>query len=299
MITQNSTRLFYERGSTAMGGLSARADRLQTEIATGKRLQAPSDDSVSYARLSGIRQATADAGVAGKNLELAGSILGQADTTLRNIATELQRASELTLQARNGTQDAVSRGAIADELSEIVDGLVALGNATDPRGLPLFGGADGGAAVTRNADGGFTFATTQPSAIPTGDGRTVQPGDTAARIFAQAGGDTLKTITDLVAALRTGADVDAVAGGAIDKLQAASTQVDSVQASLGARAARVEMDQAALTQAGVDREALRSGLEDTDVTAAITALQKTMTILQATQASFTKLQGLSLFEYLR
>ena len=73
----------------------------------------------------------------------------------------------------------------------------------------------------------------------------------------------------------------------------------SVQASLGARANRVEVDQAALKQAGIDREATRSGLEDTDVTATITELQKTMTILQATQASFTKLQGLSLFDYLK
>ena len=73
----------------------------------------------------------------------------------------------------------------------------------------------------------------------------------------------------------------------------------NVQTSLGARAARVELEQAALKQAGIDREGLRSGLEDTDVTQAITELQKTMTVLSATQASFTKLQGLSLFDYLR
>jgi flagellar hook-associated protein 3 FlgL len=40
-------------------------------------------------------------------------------------------------------------------------------------------------------------------------------------------------------------------------------------------------------------------LEDTDVTTAVTQLQKTLTILQATQASFTKLTSLSLFDYLR
>ena len=40
-------------------------------------------------------------------------------------------------------------------------------------------------------------------------------------------------------------------------------------------------------------------MEDTDITSAVTELQKTLTILQATQASFTKLTGLSLFDYLR
>ena len=46
-------------------------------------------------------------------------------------------------------------------------------------------------------------------------------------------------------------------------------------------------------------EAARSAIEDVDVSQAITDLQKTMTVLQATQASFSKLSGLSLFNYLR
>ena len=299
MITQNSTRLFYDRGASAMNTLGARADSLQTQIATGKRLAAPSDDSVAYTRLRGLAGDAADAKVAGRNLDLAASVLAQADGTLGQINNQLIQAKTLAIQARGGTLDATGRQAIADELDEIVNQLVSLGNTIDARGQGLFGGADGGAAVVRNVDGSFAFATTTGSAIPTGNGQSVQPGDTAARIFAQAGGDTLSTIAALSAALRTDTDVDATAAATVDGLSASSTQVLSVQASLGARAARVEIDQAALTEAGVDREAMRSGLEDTDVTAAITELQKTMTVLQATQASFTKLQGLSLFDYLR
>ena len=299
MTMQVSTRLFYDRGATAMGTLGARADALQTQIATGKRLQAPSDDSVAYTRLRGIARDSADAQVAGKNLDLAGSVLAQADGALGQINNQLIQAKTLAIQANSGTQDATGRAAIADELDEIVKQLVGLGNTPDARGSPLFGGADGEAAVVANADGSFSFATTQPSAIPTGDGQTVQPGETAARVFQQAGGDTLSTIAALSAALRSGADVDTAASKAIGDLATASTQVLTVQASLGARAARVEIDQAALKSATIDREAARSGLEDTDVTAAITELQKTMTVLSATQASFTKLQGLSLFDYLK
>lgn len=294
-----STRLFYERGATAMGLLDARADQLQTQISTGKRLAAPSDDSVAYSRLQTIARDTADAKVGANNLDLAQSVLAQADTALTAITAQLQRASELTVRARSGSMDATGRQATADELDEIINELVSLGNAQDARGAPLFGGADGGGGVIPNADGSFTYAGTAPSPIPTGNGQSVQPGDTAARIFKQAGGDTLTTIRQLSAALRSNTNVDATAAATVDGLSAASTQALSVQASLGARAARVEVDQAALKQTSVDREALRSGLEDTDVTAAITELQKTMTILSATQASFTKLQGLSLFNYLK
>ena len=295
---QVSTKLFYDRSATAMGTLTGRADTLQTQIATGKRLAAPSDDSVAYARLSGLARVQADADVTLRNLNVAAGVLAQADSTLTAIGAQLTRATELAISARSGTQDATALGAIADELDQIVAQLVSLGNATDTRGQPLFGGVDGGVAVTVNA-GGYGFATTLPGAIPTGDGQSIQPGDTAARIFTQAGGNTLATLEQLSAALRTGTAVDATAAATVDKLAVASTQVLGVQVSLGARAARVELEQAALKDAGLDREALRSGLEDTDVTVAITELQKTMTILSATQASFSKLQSLSLFDYLR
>ena len=296
---QISTRLFYDRAATALNTLGAKADRLQTQISTGKRLGQASDDAVAYTRLRGIATASADADVSATNLDVAASVLAQADTTLTSITAQLQRAAELAGQARNGSGDATSREAIAAELDQIVAQLQSLGNVTDPRGQPLFGGVDGAAAVTRNPDGSYSFATTLPGAIPTGDGQSIQPGDTAARLFVQPGGNSLQTIADLAAALRAGTSVDAGAATAETKLADASAQISGVQASLGARAARVELDQASLKQAGIDREAVRSGLEDTDVTATITELQKTMTILSATQASFTKLQGLSLFDYLR
>ncbi|WP_425229190.1 flagellin [Sphingomonas sp.] len=293
---QVATSLFYDRSSTALTTLSGRADLLQTQIATGKRLAKASDDSVAYTRLQTIARATADASVDGKNLDLAASALATADTTLSGITAQLQRASELAIQARSGTLDATAREAIAAELDTIVDQLTALGNGSDPRGQPLFGGVDGGPAVAKNTDGTFTLATTLPSAIPIGEGQTVQPGDTAVRVFGSGANNALATVAGLAAALHGGG---AASAQAVDDLAAAATRVTTVQASLGARAARVEVEQAALKQTGADREALRSGLEDTDVTAAITELQKTMTILSATQASFTKLQGLSLFDYLR
>ena len=296
---QVTTRAFYDRASQSMALLTGQADRLQTQISTKTRLQAPSDDAAAYARLRGLARDGADATAASGNLDTAASLLQQADTTLTSITAQLQRASELAISARNGTQSDASRQAIASELETIGDQLVALGNSTDARGQPLFGGADGGAGVVKNADGSYAYASVAPSAIPVGNGQSVQASETAARVFTGSGVDVLATIAALAASLRDGTNVDTSAATAIDDLATASTQVDTVQASLGARAARVDIDQAALQQAGTDREAARSALEDTDITAAITELQKTMTILSATQASFSKLQSLSLFDYLR
>jgi flagellar hook-associated protein 3 FlgL len=296
-----STGLFYGRSKTQMAGLTAQAERLQTDIATTKRLSAPSDDSVAYQRLQRIARQGADAGAYGQNLDVAASVLEQTDTALGAIDTQMQRAAELVIAARNGTQTPASRKAIGVELATIVDTLVQLANTNDSRGQPLFGGADGGAAVTRAADGAITFAAGAPPAIPVADDVAIQPGEAASRVFDIGGGrDALSMLAELAAALETGealSDEDGAA--AIDDLASANAQIAAARGAAGARAARIDLLQAQAAEVAADREAERSGLEDTDIATAFADLQQTLTVLQATQASFGKLSQLSLFDYLR
>lgn len=295
---QIPTNAFYDRATQSMRGLTVQADSLQTQISTGKKLSAPSQNTAAYQRLATLKQAGADADAYGTNLDLAGSLLSSADTTLGAITSQLQRASELTLQARNGTQNDSSRKAISDELDQIVESLTALGNTKDPRGQPLFGGVDGGAAVTK-VNGGFSFASTPLTAIPIGDAQSVQATEPASRVFASGSTDILTALTSFSSALKAGGDIDGAATTALGDIASSSEQVDTIQASLGARAARVDLEQGQQKSAATDREVVRSSLEDTDIATAITQLQKTMTILSATQASFTKLSSLTLFNYIK
>jgi flagellar hook-associated protein 3 FlgL len=295
-----STSQFYDRANSAMAGLSTKADALQTQVATGKRLVAPSSDSVAYQRLRGLARDAADDVAYTANLQLASESLRQADTALGNVGDQLQRAGVLAIQARNGTQTASSRAAIAAEIDAIIDGLATLANTKDARGQYIFGSADGGAAAVKQPDGSYALSTTAIGAIPTGPGgQTVQTGEAAARVFQVGSTDAFQVLQTLSAELKAGGTDSAALGGAIDEITAASAQASTIQASLGARAARVELEQTRLVDIGIDREEARSALEDTDISAALIELQKTMTILSATQASFSKLQGLSLFSYLR
>ncbi|SFP95243.1 flagellin [Sphingomonas rubra] len=297
-----STTQFYDRNKARMGALSSRVDELQTQLATGKKLAAPSSDSAAYQRLRSMaKDAASDSAYAG-NLKLAASGLDQADTTLTAINTQIQRASELAIQARNGTQSDQTRAVIAAEIDAIGESLASLANRRDARGQYLFGGINGEAGATPEPGGGYTLATTTGASIPIGDGEAVQTGEAAARVFKVGDGDVFQLLATLSAALKEPGTDDAAMGTAIDDLAAAGTQVSTVQASLGARAARVEMEQTRLADTGVEREADRIGIEgmdEKDIAAAVVEMQKTMTILSATQASFSKLQALSLFSYLR
>ncbi|MGN6278193.1 MAG: flagellar hook-associated protein FlgL [Sphingomonas sp.] len=302
---QVSTNQFYNSANAMMTSLSSQADKLQTQISTGKKLQAPSDDVVAYQQLQTLARAGADDTSYAGTITTAKTLLDQGDTTLSSITAQVQRAQELAIEANNETLSANDRQSISAELRGIVQTLAQLANTQDARGNALFAGTQGGAPVTVNADGTVTINDTgQPAAIPIAKGQSVVATDTANDVF--GGIPTASGTTDLFSVLTTLADaLDApgspvtAASSATDSLKAALDNVANSQASLGARNARLTMVSTAMTDAGVTRETQRSALEDTDVTTAITELQKTMTILQATQASFTKLSSLSLFDYLK
>lgn len=297
---QISTSVFYDTASRRMTALTGKANALQVQISTGKKLTNPSDDAAAAAQVAEFDRRDADDVVYKTNLTLAGSLLQQADTTLGQIGNQVQKALELTTQAANGTLSDANRASVGDQLASIRDALVGLANSKDARGLPLFGAAAGTDAVTMT-NGRYSYSQANVSEIPIADGQTVDVSVGADRVFtAGANDDTLNVLNTLVTALKTGgSDVGATIKDAMDKLHAANDNVATVQASVGAREARVELQQGLQQAASTDRAQLRSSIEDADPVATITQLQQTMTVLQATQASFTKLTSLSLFDYLK
>ena len=307
---QIGTAYLFDRGTRQMSGLSVAAARLQAQIATGKRIQAPSDDPVSAARVARLETSDADDARYLDNLTLATSILGQADRTLESVEIQLQRARELAVRASTDTMNASDRGAIAAELKTIVEDLFRLANTTDLRGGALFGGAGSGAAFVRAPDGAISFAGVGDAPpIPIGAGATVQTNDNGQRVFGNidVGGtatDLFAIVGNLAAALTPGgsaspADLRAAITAGLDGLTKATEQVVTARASIGARAARVELETERVTRARSENEIDRGTLEGVDIQSAVAELQKTLTTLQASQMSFAKLTQLSVFDYLR
>lgn len=295
-----ATSQLYDRPLSMMTRLTAQADAAQTSISTQKKYTSPSDNAGAYLQLQGLKRAGADDGAYAANVKLAQGLLEHTDSILEQIETQLQRAQELTTQAATGTLTDANRAAIATELDSIRDELFALANTKDVRGTPLFGGATGDAAYTRGADGTVSFAGTgQPSPIPVGEGDTVQASVPGPQLFGSGANDMFAMIGNLSAALKAGGDISAATGSALTAVKTRLDDVATGRASAGARAARLDLDIDRLADTAITREAARAGIEDTDIASAVTELQKTLTVLQATQASFTKLTALSLFDYLR
>jgi flagellar hook-associated protein 3 FlgL len=300
MTIRVSTSQMFDRPMTLMSQLSAQADKAQTQIATTKKISGAADSPTAWLRLQGLARAGADDGAYGANIKLAQGVLAQGDGTLDSINSQLVRAKELALEANNGGLTDENRQAIGEELDSIRDSLFGLANTKDVRGQPLFGSSTGDTAYTKAADGTISFVGTgDPARIPVGDGDAIQPSVSGAQAFAAGDSDMFAVLANLSAAIRTGGDISQAAGDAITGIDASLDSVTGAQASVGARAARLDLSADHLVDANEARESERSSLEDTDIPTAITQLQKTLTVLQATQASFTKLSSMSLFDYLR
>ena len=299
-----TTSQAYDRPSLLMASLNSQADRLQTQVATGKKILAPSDSASGWQQLSGLKRAAADDGAYAANIKMAQSLLAATDGALDTVETQLQRAKAFAVQANSDTVTPEGRAAILKEVEAIVTDLLGAVNATDTRGQPLFGGAAGDAAYARQPDGSIAYVGQGEAApIPVGEGIEIAATERGPRAFggiptANGESDMFAILTAFAAALQPGAEPGGV-DAAMTDLDAALDQLGTTRASVGARAFRMDLEAERLVDADVTREAARSGIEDADTATSIAELQKTLTILQATQASFTKLTSLSLFDYIR
>ncbi len=298
---QISTAGFYNRSAARMADLTATTERLLTEIST-KKVTVASDDATAWTRLGGLKRAEADDAAFKANITLARGLLSQTDTALEGVTDRLVRVRELTVIANGGTLNMDGRAGIATELEAIRDDLFTVANGRDVRGQSIFGGTGEG-AFARDAAGAVGYVGTgDVTALPIGEDSRVQVGADGGRVFGGAPGttDIFATIAALASALRDpAASLPDAAGTALDAVGRVEAQVSTARASGGARAARLEVESARLDTVALDRAEARVAIEATDVPGAMVELQKTMMVLEATQASVSKLAGMSLFDYLK
>lgn len=297
-----ASSLIFDRSRDLMSSLSAQADRLNTQLATNKRIQAPSDDAAAYRALTQLKRQAADDEAENSNIDLANALLSASATALGGVEAQLVRVREIAISAGSATLTPEQKGSLAAELDVITEDLLRIANTTDSRGSPLFSGASIDPPYARQSNGSISYTGSgQAGPIPIGDGRTIDATTSGDTIFSgipvAAGGtsDMFAILASMSATLKA----DGAIGTAAADVQAIANSVSNARASIGARGARLELEQSRLQDLALTREQARQKIEDTDVAATITELQKTLTVLQATQASFSKLTALSLFNYLR
>lgn len=267
----------------------------QRRVTTGKKILSLSDDPVGSASAIGIRKLRSAAEQYGKNLQSAKGFLGMTESTLGEMSTLLNRASELAVAGGNGTLDQSAREAMVRELSEIQRRLVDLGNAEGPGQRKLFAGqasdtkpfeVESGALVYKgdNNDLNAEISATETIAINTHLG-TLLPD-----IY-----DDLNTLKDQLQSGTT-ASISSIS---IPALQDAGRQITLSRSTVGTKLQTVEQGLSHHTRRMDELTSQLSDVEDVDMSEAILDYKMAETAYQAALQSVSTISELSLMDFMR
>jgi flagellar hook-associated protein 3 FlgL len=283
--------------------------RQQGLISAGRRITEPSDDPGGAAEALAIRSRQAANDQFQKNIAEARSSLTAADSVLQSIVEAVTHGKELAIQGGNDSNDASARQAIAGEVDQLLEALVALGNSKGPRGAQLFGGQESTVApyaVTRDPLTNLITAVTPnprgidgPTPAEVSEGLTISTTVSGTTVFG-APADPANAFAMLITlrdALRAndGVATRATLAGldtALDRSTLASTVV-------GTRLSWMDTLDTRAQDEGLVLSKSLSRVEDLDYAKAISDLNQIQTSYSAGLAAGARLLQQSLLDFLR
>ncbi|HFE37269.1 MAG TPA: flagellar hook-associated protein 3 [Gammaproteobacteria bacterium] len=180
-----SSSLLSKIGLNTMLAQQKKLSDTQTQVATGRRILAPSDDPYGSARTLDLKEAV--------NLNkqyLANSAqienrLGFEEGVLEGVENAMQRVRELTIQAANDSQTIETRRMIRDEIEQLLKQVIALSNTADANGEYIFSGYQGNTKpFESDGAGGFNYYGDDGQRfLKVGTSTTVAMGDSGAATF--------------------------------------------------------------------------------------------------------------------
>ena len=296
-----STGAFFERATRQIGSLRERANELQEQIGTGERLSRSSDDPVAAARLRMLERRDRLSQIDERNSDRALIDLQLTDKALVSMADLVIRAKELAMQAASETMGPEQRGLLSAEINGLRESLRLVANSRDGAGRALFGGQAPDLAYDET---GAYVGTDVAETVEIGDGQTVTRSLTGPEVlsFEQGGATTnlLVLLGTLGAALQDpAADHLGAAQLALGGLESGLQQITTAQTIVGARMGWIEIIDERRVAHGELLAEERAEIGGADLATTMTRLQEIMTVLEASQASFIRVSGLSLFDKLR
>lgn len=291
-VTQN---MMVNQSLNAIGANSARLAASQEQLATGRRLNRPSDSPTDTIAAMRVRSEQAQLAQHTRNAEDGLGWLGQIDSTLSSMTTQVRRARDLALQGANaGTASPAAREALAVEVEQLRSSLLANANTTY-LGRPVFGGITAG-SVAYAPDGSWAGEAASVDRV-IAPGVSVSVNLNGTDVFGPDGDSLFDDLETLANSLRSG-DLTAIRGG-IDTLGGRLDALTTAQADAGIRAKRLEQVVSDATGSALTLTARLSDLEDADLVKTAIDVKLFEVSYQAALATSSRVLSTSLMDYLR
>ena len=268
------------------------------QIATGRRVNVPSDDPAAAALLvENNDQATFNAGYL-RSLSAIQGQLATADSTLGSVVTALQQAATLGIAGANGTLSDGNRAAITNELQGIQSQLLSLAN-TSYEGIYLFAGT-----ITNTAP--FVLNSGVPSGVAyvgnngvnevsIGNGYQLAVNQPGSQLFSASGNDVFLAINNLIQAMQNNTGI----GDAVGALNSASSYFSAQRVFYGNALSQAQSQTTYLNTAKLQISQEENTLAAADMAEAATNLSQAQLDTQATLAAISRFSQNSLFDYIK
>jgi len=297
-----STSQIFQQAVTSMLNKQAELAKTQQQLATGQKLLAPSDDPAAATRILDLNQVIETTDQFQRNADFADTRLSLEETVLTDVGDILQRMRELSVRANNDTLSAGDRLAIAAEVRTNIDGLMQMANSQDANGEYLFSGFKTDTVpFSHDGSGNFTYAGDQGQRnLQIGPKRQVAVGDSGVDVFMKVsdGGGGVGSMFDALYDFMVDLEANNPSTTTLTRLDSAIDSVLNTRATIGARMNVTESQRSANDSFSLVLQENRSSLQDLDYAEAVSRFEQQILALQASQQSFVKIQGLSLFNYL-
>lgn len=297
-----STRVYNDQAIASINRLSGDLQTIQSKISTGKKQLKTSDDPATAAQIIFAKEQKAMLEGYNKNIDRAKSKLMQSESAIATSINALNRAYELSLQAKNDTNSPEDRAIIAMEVSSLRDEILNLANSRDSSGAYLFAGfkvtqqpfsveIDG--TITSNGDrGSHQVQTSSTRKSATGiDGQAV--------FLGVRHGKTVESIFETFEALISDLKEDRINDQSIAKFTNAINHLNVQQTKIGTLINGLDQQKDVNEKRVLLMDQDLSNMEDADLSKLVTELQGKLVSRNAAQQAFVKISQESLFNYVR
>jgi flagellar hook-associated protein 3 FlgL len=281
----------------ALADTQQRQNTSSLDLATGTRINQPSDDPAGAAQIVINTAQSSQADTFLRSITSVTGLLQTADSTLNSVVTALQRAISLGVEGANGTLSDSDRADVASELTGIKQQLLSLANTPYQGGFifsgtstvqPFVADASSSSGVTYNGNAGTNN-------VEVGQSYSLQINQPGSQLFTSPSGNVFQSISDLINALQSNTNI----GSAVSEVSDAYNHITGQRVFYGNALNQLQAQQTYLNSEKVSLATAADSISATDMAATSTEFTQSQVAIQADLAAVSRISQSSLFDYLK
>ncbi|GAB6144619.1 flagellar hook-associated protein FlgL [Desulfocicer niacini] len=284
--------MVYNMVRSNLGNITSDLNDATETAITGKRILKLSDDPIGLTKSLGIRSSLDGFEQVERGISLGNTWLTASENTLTQTQNLVTDTKTLAIQMANAPISHAERQSAAGIVQNTMEEIISLANIkVDDR--YLFSGSQTNVpAFTLDEENTANYnGDSNPFSIKIGDS-TVTIGNDGEELF----GNLFDTLKDFKAALE-GDDLTGI-NTAMTALEEDFNRLNTAISTVGTKMNRMDIKSAIYQDLTLSETERLSGIENVDITEAITNLQQKQLVYQAALASSSKVMELSLLDYL-